>query len=141
MPTYNDKTEDNKGRQIAPVLFNTELDGSGTFYHPQVSAEGVKMDGSRIASSSSPTAVNVAAASTQILAANANRIGCSITNISDTWIYLAKGVAAVAETGDSIAPYGGAYTMDQNNLFRGAIYGIHAGAGNKKVTVSDDSKA
>jgi len=40
MATYNDKTEDQKGRQIHPVLLNTAKDGSGTWYVALVDASG-----------------------------------------------------------------------------------------------------
>lgn len=36
----NEKTEDEKGRQIRPILGNTEKDGSGTWYHLVVDTEG-----------------------------------------------------------------------------------------------------
>ena len=41
MTAYNTATEDDKGRQIKPVLFNTAKDGSGTFYYALVNSDGV----------------------------------------------------------------------------------------------------
>ncbi len=37
---WNDKSEDGKGRQIHPVLYNTKKDGSGIFYFPVVNFNG-----------------------------------------------------------------------------------------------------
>ena len=40
MTAYNLATEDDKSRQIKPVLFNTEKDGSGTWYFAVVTPDG-----------------------------------------------------------------------------------------------------
>ena len=40
MTLYNIESEDNEGRQIQPVLYNTKKDGSGTFYFPVVDFKG-----------------------------------------------------------------------------------------------------
>jgi len=79
--------------------------------------------------------VNVGVASTQILAANANRLYAAIVNDSDTEIYLGIGAAAVAHQGIRINANGGSYEINSTNLYKGAIYGIHTGVGNKIVTV------
>lgn len=42
MPAYNEKTEDNLNRQIKPVVFNTQPDGSGTPIFPTADAKGVQ---------------------------------------------------------------------------------------------------
>ena len=45
MTDYLQLTEDDKGRQIKPVLFNTAKDGSGTWYFPLVNSDGKLMLG------------------------------------------------------------------------------------------------
>ena len=42
MTTFNEATEDNFSRQIKPVVFNTEADGSGGWYFPLVNAAGAQ---------------------------------------------------------------------------------------------------
>ncbi len=42
MTLYNIESEDNEGRQIQPVLYNTKKDGSGTFYFPVVDFKGAQ---------------------------------------------------------------------------------------------------
>jgi len=82
------------------------------------------------------TAVSVGSTSTTILAANANRKYAVIVNDSDTVIYLALGAAASVNSGIRLNANGGAYEINWTNLYKGAIYGIHAAAGlTKNVTV------
>jgi len=82
------------------------------------------------------TAVGVADSSTTILSANANRKYALIVNDSDTVIYLALGAAAAVNSGIRLNAGGGAYEINWTNLYKGAIYGIHAVAGvTKTVTV------
>jgi len=82
------------------------------------------------------TAVSVADSSTTILSANDARKYALIVNDSDTTIYLALGAAAAVNRGIRINANGGAYEINWTNLFKGAIYGIHAAAGvTKNVTV------
>jgi len=40
MTDYSALTEDDKGRQLHPVLFNTAKDGSGTWYVPLLDSDG-----------------------------------------------------------------------------------------------------
>lgn len=46
MTDFTVRTEDNQGRQIHPVLFNTEKDGSGTWYFGVVNSDGKLVVGS-----------------------------------------------------------------------------------------------
>jgi len=79
------------------------------------------------------SAANVAVTTTEVLAANANRLYALIVNDSDTTIYLAVGAAAVANAGIRLNANGGHYEMSKKigNLNVGAINGIHAGTGTK----------
>jgi len=85
------------------------------------------------------TGVDVGVASTQILAANHNRKYAAIVNDSDTTIYLAIGAAAVANQGIRLNANGGVYEILLADLNTAAINGIHAGVGNKRVTVVEDA--
>ena len=79
-------------------------------------------------------AVSVGATSTAILAANADRKYACIVNISDEWVYLGLGEAAVADQGIPLAPNGmGKYEITPDNRFVGAVNGICA-SGSKTVT-------
>jgi len=86
------------------------------------------------------TAVSVGDTSTTILAANANRKYALIVNDSDTVIYLALGAAASVNSGIRLNANGGAYEINWTNLYKGAIYGIHAATGlTKRVVVVEGS--
>ena len=87
------------------------------------------------------TGVDVGVASAQILAANNDRKYAIIVNDSDTTIYLAIGAAAVAHRGIRLNANGGSYEVLLADLNIVAINGIHAGAGNKRVTVVEDTYA
>jgi len=83
------------------------------------------------------TGVNVTVASTTILALNADRLYALIVNESDEDMWLGIGVAAVAHIGIWLKAGGGFYEITWINLYTGVINGIHAGAGNKIVTVME----
>jgi len=40
MTTFNTEAFDNYGRQIKPIVGNSSVDGSGTFYFPVVGSDG-----------------------------------------------------------------------------------------------------
>ena len=84
------------------------------------------------------TGVDVGVASTQILAYNGARKYAAIVNDSDTAIYLAIDAAAVVNQGIRINANGGSYEILQADLVTDAIYGIHGGVGNKRVTVVEE---
>ena len=75
---------------------------------------------------STPFKVTVGATTTEILAANGNREYALIQNDSDEVIYIAKGVAAVLNTGIRLNASGGSYEMSRllGNLSQGAVNGI-----------------
>lgn len=83
------------------------------------------------------TGVNVTATSTQILAANADRLYAAIVNASDTDIWISLGAAAVLDQGIPLNAHGGNYEITWENLYKGVIYGIHGGVGNKRVGVTE----
>lgn len=86
------------------------------------------------------TAVNATIASGTVLAANANRQYAYLINNSDTVIYLAFGVTAVANQGIRLNANGGSYEIGaaaHGNLYQGAILAIHGGAGNKVLLMTE----
>lgn len=86
-----------------------------------------------------PVGVTVTAASTLILAANANRKAAVITNDSDTTIYVAIGVAAQANKGIRLNANGGVLVISRTGDIYSteAVYGILAAAGNKIATAQE----
>ncbi len=62
--------------------------------------------------------------STLIMAANKQRTGCSIVNVSDTLIFLQIGFDAAVNAGIPLYPNGGAFEMGKDTLRKGAIFGI-----------------
>ncbi len=83
------------------------------------------------------TVATVTTATGAALAANANRLYALLVNDSDTTIYVKLGAAAVANQGIRLNANGGSYEMSKKlgNLYTGAINAIHAGTGNKVLTV------
>jgi len=69
-------------------------------------------------------AVMVGLVSTLVLAANPNRVDADLVNDGDNIIYLARGEAAVMNSGIRLNPNGGSYHIGTNNLWEGTIYGI-----------------
>ncbi len=84
--------------------------------------------------------VNVAVGlvTTEILAANQNRVDCDITNYGAYPIYLARGNDAVVGEGLPLMPRGGSYHIGVNNLFLGAINAIAENA--TFVSISEGNK-
>jgi hypothetical protein len=104
-------------------------------------ASSQRMAGRGIGISFTPThtAVNVAATSTSVIAANTNRVGLLLVNDSDTVIYIKLGAAAVANQGIRINANGSSFEMNAElgNLCNSAVYGIHASTGNKVLLVTE----
>lgn len=82
------------------------------------------------------TGVTVGSSTTEVLASNPDRKSATIVNASDEVVYLQLGAAAVSGEGIYLAASGGAFNIDKNNLFTGAINGICA-SGGKVVTVTE----
>ena len=85
------------------------------------------------------TAVNITIATGAALAANANRKYALFVNDSDTVIYIALGVAAVANEGIRLNATGGSYEMSDamGNMYLGVINAIHSGAGAKVLLITE----
>lgn len=86
-----------------------------------------------------PVGVSVTAASTQILAANANRKVAIVCNDSDTTMYLAIGQAAEANKGIRLNANGGVLVLSRTgDIFSTeAVNGILAAAGNKVAVAQE----
>lgn len=86
-----------------------------------------------------PVGITVTAASTQILAVNANRKVAIIVNDSDTTMYLAIGVAAQANKGIRLNANGGTLVISRTgDIFSTEVVnGILAAAGNKTATAQE----
>lgn len=115
-------------------------DTTGVTWWPiKVDSEGRIVLAGHLLSTTAPTntGVNVGVASTAILVANTDRGYAAIVNDSDTTIYLALGAAAVLNQGIRLNARGGTFEIAWGNLWRGTVNGIHGGAGNKVVTVTE----
>ena len=84
------------------------------------------------------TAVNVTNVTGAVLAANASRRYALLVNDSDTVIYINLGAAAVANQGIRLNANGGSDEMAalSGDLYEGVINGIHGGAGNKVLLIT-----
>ena len=89
-----------------------------------------------------PTVIAIGAASAVFLAANPNRIGLDLTNLSSPSeaISLAFGVAAIVGTGKVLTTYGSTYHMGTSNLFLGDIYAI-CPSGGMNLAISEETRA
>lgn len=84
------------------------------------------------------TLTNVASSASTgtVLASNANRLGCIITNDDANPVYIKFGATASATSYTLVIPSGGTYTMPRGELYTGIIDGIWAadGSGSARVT-------
>ncbi len=83
--------------------------------------------------------ITVGAASTVVLAANPNRAGLDLVNLSapSEAISLGFGNAAVAGEGKVLTAYGSTYHMGTANMYLGAIFAICA-SGGMQLAVSEE---
>lgn len=72
-----------------------------------------------------PFAINVGAASTQVVPAFLSRLTLVGVNIGTEVCYVSEGTPAIIGQGDAIYPYGSMH-MDEHNLYTGVIYAICA---------------
>lgn len=72
---------------------------------------------------------------------NPNRQYLAIVNDSDTVIYVSLGIPAIANKGIRLNAQGGNFELDNKlqKMFKGDIYIIHGGAGNKAFTAQEIS--
>lgn len=82
--------------------------------------------------------VSVGSSSTQVLAANDDRVYAAIVNDSDEDVYLARGQTAVMNQGIRINSGGGSYEITELNPWTGVVNAISA-SGSKTVTVQEDT--
>jgi uncharacterized protein YjdB len=84
------------------------------------------------------TVVSVNATSTQLLAANTNRLYACLVNDSDEVIYIKFGVVAVLNEGIRLNANGGTYEMSKElgNLYTGSINAISV-SGSKNMLVTE----
>ena len=94
----------------------------------------VSILGRSFAASTTNDVIAVDATTTEILAANAQRLYALVVNDSNETIYLALGVEAELHKGIRLNANGGSYEIDSNNFFIGAINGIST-SGSKNVTI------
>jgi hypothetical protein len=73
-------------------------------------------------------------ASTQLVAANRIRAEITVTNDSDTVVYLSLGVPAELSKGIRLNANGGSWT---SSAFTGAIFAFQGGAAAKRVTFAE----
>ena len=80
---------------------------------------------------SPPTNTLVGVASAEAVAANTNRQGLVLTNVSTSTMYLAMmGFTATLHAGIVLGPNGGNWTMDEYNFNNSSINAIAHSAGN-----------
>lgn len=91
---------------------------------------------SLIATQANNDSVAVGTSNTTVLAENNSRIGLTISNISDTDIYLGFGEAAVVGKGTYLKANGGSLTLDNTLLCQLAIYAISASS-SKNVSFTE----
>ena len=85
-------------------------------------------------------AVNVAVTWTKVLDVNLRRKFATITNASDTdmWLKCSTGTpSGGAGTGIFVAKAGFSYVIDNDNMWLGEVWCIHAGSGNKVAATED----
>lgn len=85
------------------------------------------------------TSVDVPVAGILVLAANNRRFYAQIQNNSNTDIWILFGSQGAVGQGILIPRLGYTYEIDRLNLWQGAVYAIHGGAGLKRVNVIDCS--
>ncbi len=116
-------------------------DASGTVVYLKARGSGTDPDPyqTEMGYVTTPThsVVSVATSTTQVLAANANRVHALFVNDSDTVIYVMLGAAAVLNQGIRLNPGGGAYelSLKMGNLYTGLVNAIHGGTGTKALLV------
>ena len=73
---------------------------------------------------SSPANALATTSTAEVVAANNNRQGLIITNLSTGTVYLGLGADAVLKSGIVLLPEGGAWAMSEYEFYNGAINAI-----------------
>lgn len=97
---------------------------SGTFWQ---ATQPVSLTHSAL-TGASPTAASVGVASAEAVAANANRKGLVLVNVSSNVISLGFGAAAVLNSGITLNALGGAWTMNKETFTTQQVQAIAGGA-------------
>ncbi len=79
----------------------------------------------------------VTTTSSLVLVANRYRSFASFVNDSDAVIYLMLGNNAALNTGVRLNALGGSLEINTLNLFKGDIFAIHGGVGNKVLCIQE----
>src|SRR2546430_3209094 len=75
---------------------------------------------SNVITTATPSTATATTTSSTILAANASRKDAVLVNYGATnGVFLARGATATVGNGIYLAPNGGSYSIDSNNLYRG----------------------
>ena len=98
-----------------------------------VDKQGHQLEVAQSASATN-TKVSVGAATTVVLASNADRQYAAFVNDSDEVIYLSFGAAAVMNQGIRLNAAGGSHEITVTNRFTGAVNGICT-SGTKNLTI------
>lgn len=116
-------------------------DSAGTSVVMPINGDAITVSG-KIPTAWVQSAVSFGSGGTEVIAANADRVYIEFQNDSDTVMYLewTSGTPAVSE-GHRLNASGATFDMslEQNNLYRGAFYAIHAGSGDKTLLISEGS--
>lgn len=83
------------------------------------------------------TTVDVPPVGILVLAANTQRFFATIQNLSDTNIWIYFGSQNIVGQGLMIPKNGFSFEIDRLNLWKGTVYAIHGGSGDKSVAVLD----
>lgn len=82
-----------------------------------------------------PESYNVKTVATKVADADDYRKFWACTNASNEPIYLALHTTAESGKGVYLAPNGGAFELNNTNMYYGEIWAIHGGAGSKTLCV------
>lgn len=115
---------DNMTRADTPLRVVDLGDGS---YALRVSAAG-STSSANVITTATHTSVNVSASSFSVLPANANRKYALIINNSTVDVTICLGAVATLNVGIILKANGGAYEINNSNLYTGAISAIAASA-------------
>lgn len=116
--------DDGSGNQIQRVILASPdvlTNDAGGAAHP------VKVDAKIALTASAPAAASVGVTHGQVLAANANRRGLVLVNTSTNVISIAFGSSAVLNSGITLEPNGGSFTMDEYTFTTAAVDAIASG--------------
>jgi len=122
------------GEQLQSVELHTELAGVKTKLVPltdtqlRAAAVPVSVASPTVLTPSSAAVASVGVGSAEAVAVNANRKGLVLCNNSDNVISIAFGVPAVLNSGITLQPQGGSWTMTRDTFTTAQVRAIAGGA-------------